>query len=164
MFMLGVWILWSKKKIAIIFQKENGNTFILLIIFIVKSLQKSKIAQIYYYDPQSAIINLQSPQSDSIPWTLTLCNSLCSVHLFSSQHTAQCETKTNIYYIFNLLCMYILFHHSLNSQKLQSTRLRISEIVYFYGYPIFIYFFTLTVSVWRLVFGTPASLNLARLL
>ena len=29
-----------KKKIVIIFQKENGNTFTLLIIFIVKSLQK----------------------------------------------------------------------------------------------------------------------------
>jgi hypothetical protein len=32
----------------------------------------SKIAQIYYYDPQSAGINLQSPQSDSTPWKLTL--------------------------------------------------------------------------------------------
>jgi hypothetical protein len=38
----------------------------------VKSLQKSKIAQIYYYDPQSAEINMQSPQSDLTPWTLTL--------------------------------------------------------------------------------------------
>ena len=38
----------KEKKIVIIFQKENGNTFTLLIIFIVKSLQKSKIAQIYY--------------------------------------------------------------------------------------------------------------------
>ena len=54
------------------FQKENGNTFTLLIIFIVKSLQKNKIVQIYYYDPQSAGINLHSPQSDSTPWTLTL--------------------------------------------------------------------------------------------
>ena len=55
------------------FQKENGNTFTLLIIFIVKSLQKEqKKAQIYYCDPQSAGINLQSPQSDSTPWTLTL--------------------------------------------------------------------------------------------
>merc|ERR1712127_1178695 len=62
----------KKKKIVIIFQKENGNTFTLFIIFIVKSLQKSKIAQFYYYDPQSAGINLQSPQSDSTPWTLTL--------------------------------------------------------------------------------------------
>ena len=34
--------------------------------------KKSKIAQIYYCDPQSAGINLQSPQSDSTPWTLTL--------------------------------------------------------------------------------------------
>ena len=38
MFMPG--FLWSKKNI--IFQKENGNTFTLLIIFIVKSLQKEQ--------------------------------------------------------------------------------------------------------------------------
>ena len=38
----GVWILWSKKKIVFSFQKENGNTFTLLIIFIVKSLQKEQ--------------------------------------------------------------------------------------------------------------------------
>ena len=31
-----------KKKFVIIFQKENGNTFTLLIIFIVKSLQKEQ--------------------------------------------------------------------------------------------------------------------------
>ena len=31
-----------KKKIVIIFQKENGNTFTLFIIFIVKSLQKEQ--------------------------------------------------------------------------------------------------------------------------
>ena len=62
MFMPGVWFLWSK-KIVIIFQKENGNTFTLLIIFILKNLQ------IYYYDPQSVRKNLQSIQS---PWTLTL--------------------------------------------------------------------------------------------
>ena len=30
------------KKIFIIFQKENGNTFTLFIIFIVKSLQKEQ--------------------------------------------------------------------------------------------------------------------------
>ena len=30
------------KKIVIIFQKENGNTFTLLIIFMVKSLQKEQ--------------------------------------------------------------------------------------------------------------------------
>ena len=32
----------AKKKIIIIFQKERGNTFTLLIIFIVKSLQKEQ--------------------------------------------------------------------------------------------------------------------------
>ena len=33
---------YEVKKIVIIFQKENGNTFTLLIIFIVKSLQKDQ--------------------------------------------------------------------------------------------------------------------------
>ena len=32
----------KKKKFGIIFQKENGNTSTLFIIFIVKSLQKEK--------------------------------------------------------------------------------------------------------------------------
>ena len=32
----------KKKKLVIIFQKENGNTFTLFIIFIVKSLQKEQ--------------------------------------------------------------------------------------------------------------------------
>jgi len=40
MFMLGLQFFEVKKKVVIIFQKENGNTFTLLIIFIVKSLQK----------------------------------------------------------------------------------------------------------------------------
>ena len=72
MFMPGVWILWSKKNV-IIFQKENGNTFTLFIIFIVKSLQKEQNStNLLLYDPQSAGINLQSPQSNSTPWTLTL--------------------------------------------------------------------------------------------
>ena len=31
-----------KRKFAIIFQKEKGNTYTLLIIFIVKSLQKEQ--------------------------------------------------------------------------------------------------------------------------
>ena len=34
-----------------IFQKENGNTIALLIIFLVKSIQKEQIAQITQYDP-----------------------------------------------------------------------------------------------------------------
>ena len=36
----------------------------------------SKIAQIYYYDPQSAGINLQSLQSESTPRRLTLLETL----------------------------------------------------------------------------------------
>ena len=39
----------------------------IVIIFIAKSLQKEKIAQICYYNPKSAGINLQSPQSASTP-------------------------------------------------------------------------------------------------
>ena len=66
-----------KKKFVIIFQKENGNAFTLLVIFIVKSLQKEQNSKsTKYYDPQSAGINLQSLQSDSTPWTLTLVGAL----------------------------------------------------------------------------------------
>ena len=58
-----------KKKMFNIFKKENGNTFTLLIIFIVKSLQKEQNSTnlLLYYDPQSARINVQSPQSESTP-------------------------------------------------------------------------------------------------
>ena len=42
MFMPGFEFYEVKKKFVIIFQKENGNTFTLLIIFIVKSLQKEQ--------------------------------------------------------------------------------------------------------------------------
>ena len=53
---------YEVKKNIIIFQKEKGNTFTLLIIlYTVKSSKISKIAQIYTYDPQSAVINVQSP-------------------------------------------------------------------------------------------------------
>ena len=41
----------TKKIYIIIFQKENGNTFTLLVIIIVKSLQKEQIAQITQHDP-----------------------------------------------------------------------------------------------------------------
>ena len=65
-------LIFMKEKKKCIFQKENGNTFTLSIIIIVKSLQKEQIAQITYYEPQSAGINLQSPQSVSTPRRLTL--------------------------------------------------------------------------------------------
>ena len=44
----------------------------LLIIILVKSIQKEQIAQITQYDPWSAGINLQSTQSDLTPRILTL--------------------------------------------------------------------------------------------
>ena len=50
MFMPG-FDFYEVKKTIIIFQKEKGNTFTLLIIFIVKSLQKEQIAQITSMNP-----------------------------------------------------------------------------------------------------------------
>ena len=49
-----------------------------MMLGLIKKEQKWEIAQIYYqqqlvyYDPQSGGINMQSPQSDLTPWTLTL--------------------------------------------------------------------------------------------
>ena len=63
---------YEVKKKSFVFQKKIGNTSTLLIRFKVKSLQKEQIAQITRYEPQSSGINLQPPQSDSTPWTLTL--------------------------------------------------------------------------------------------
>ena len=63
----GVWFLWSKK--IIMFQKEKGNIFTLLITFIVKSLQKEQNSTNLLLWPP---ICRNKPQSDSTPWTLTL--------------------------------------------------------------------------------------------
>ena len=67
-------ILDIEKRIDTIFDKKicRANYITLLNIFLVKSLQIELLAQIHYYDPQSTGINLQSPQSDLTPWTLTL--------------------------------------------------------------------------------------------
>ena len=57
------------------FQKEKVNTLTLLIILIVKSLKiglHSTNLLLKYYDPQSAGINVQSPQSATTPKRLTL--------------------------------------------------------------------------------------------
>ena len=75
---------YEVKKIIIIFQKEKGNTFTLLIIFIVKSLQKEQNSTIYYYDLQSAGINVQPPQSESTPRRLTLYHGLLFPFWFSA--------------------------------------------------------------------------------
>ena len=56
-------------------QKEKVNTLTLLIILIVKSLKiglHSTNLLLKYYDPQSAGINVQSPQSATTPRRLTL--------------------------------------------------------------------------------------------
>ena len=75
------------KENLFLLQKEKGNTFTLLIIFTVKSLQKEKTAQILYYEGQSAGINLQSPQIESTPRTLTLDFNLQWNTLYSFNHT-----------------------------------------------------------------------------
>ena len=53
------------------FQKEKANTFTLLII-LIEVFKSSYIAKICYYDPQSAGINVQLPQSAATPRRLTL--------------------------------------------------------------------------------------------
>ena len=42
---------FNEVKKKCIFQKENGNTLTLLIIILVKSIQKEQIAQITQYNP-----------------------------------------------------------------------------------------------------------------
>ena len=63
----GVWILWSKTNILLLLFKKK-----ILLLLQWKVFKKSKIAQIYCYDPQSTGINLQSLKSDSTPWTPSL--------------------------------------------------------------------------------------------
>ena len=85
--MPGVWILWSKKKkFVIIFQKENGNTFTLFIISIVKSLQKEqKSTNLLLWPPicrnKSAItpkwFNSLDTNSTHRPYSLLLCQCCC---------------------------------------------------------------------------------------
>ena len=61
---------YKVKEIFYYLSKRKGKYFYTFNNFC--SEKSSKRAKIYYYDPQSARINLQSPQSDSTPWTLTL--------------------------------------------------------------------------------------------
>ena len=63
MFLRGVSKFMKKKKIVTIFQKENGNTLTLLIICIVKSLQKEQNSTNHYYD-------LVTDQSSILPFCL----------------------------------------------------------------------------------------------
>ena len=116
---------------------------------------------ILYYEPQSAVINLQSPQSDSTPWTLTLRSPLCNfmLHAFIliSAHCALWNENEYLLYLQSSVHVYFI------SPFAKFPKIAIHTFKNFRN-SIFIYLFTLTVSVWRLVFGTPASLNLARLL
>ena len=58
----------------------------------MKSLQKEQIAQITYYEPQSAGINLQSPQSDSTPRRLTLLTTLLDLKK-NNQNNSVCINR-----------------------------------------------------------------------
>ena len=101
----------KKKKNVIIFQKENGSTFTLFIIFIVKSLQKEQNSTNLLLWLGSAGINLQLPQSDSTPWTLTLACSLASkswlfLYLWNSLKSIFYEpSKVNLQLKFKLKSM-----------------------------------------------------------
>ena len=56
----------------LLFFKKKMENFYTFNHFIVKSLQKEQNNTNPLLDPQSAGINMQSPQSDSTFWTLTL--------------------------------------------------------------------------------------------
>ena len=60
-------LLWQVELVS----KELNHLAVILQVF-----KKSKIAQVYYYDSQSAGINKQSPESDSTPRRLTLGSTL----------------------------------------------------------------------------------------
>ena len=70
------------------FQKENWNT-----LHFFYSEKSSKIAQIYFYDPKSGGINLQSPQSDSTHWKLNLVLAICSISRIFSVEMCQNLSK-----------------------------------------------------------------------
>ena len=76
------------------FEKKKANSFTLLIILLVKSLQK-----ICYYEPQSAGINVQSPQSATTHRRLTLTH--LSVLMFLIEFVEYIRTL----YLFLLLCI-----------------------------------------------------------
>ena len=66
---------YEVKKKYYCFSRRKGKYFYTFNNFYSeKSSKKSKIAQIYYYEPQSAGLNVQSPQSESTPRRLTLVN------------------------------------------------------------------------------------------
>ena len=61
-----------KKKLLLFFKKKMEMLLHFLSFLQWKVFKKSKIAQIYYYEPQSAGITLQSPESETTPRRLTL--------------------------------------------------------------------------------------------
>ena len=71
---------YKKKKMLLFFKKKMEILLHFLSFLWWKIFKTSKIAQIYYYDPQSAGITLQSPKSDSTLWTLILVIFLQKVH------------------------------------------------------------------------------------
>ena len=63
---------YAVKTILLFFKKKREIRLHFESFLKRKVIQKSKIAQIYYYDPQSAGINMQSTQSEPTPKRLTL--------------------------------------------------------------------------------------------
>ena len=69
----------------------------------MKIFKKSKIAQIYYYDPQSAGINVQSLQSESTPRRLTL----DEIH-FKVLDLFSCVISVDVIYILSTVLFLLL--------------------------------------------------------
>ena len=76
----------------------------------MKSLQKQQIAQITYYEPQSAGINLQSTQSDSTPRSLPL-HQVLSFQSFSN--ISSLKMSIFLYFL-------IISNFTVGSQKLDA--------------------------------------------
>ena len=102
------------------FQKENGNTFTLLIIFIVKSLQKEQNSTNLLLWPQSAGIKLQLPQSDSTPSTLNS-NNYAYIYWFNAlsyiHDSGQLLTRPDSFVLDTALTTYSLHYTTIIEQR-----------------------------------------------
>ena len=87
------------------------------------------------------------------------------VNIFGTKKiTTNCKTKMKEYLSFYLYLLYLYLITYFDSPFDKFPKISIQTHFKIFTNSIFIYFLTLTVSIWRLVFGTPASLNLPRLL
>ena len=105
-----------------------------------KVFKKSKIAQIYYCHHQSAGINLQSPQSDSTPWILTL-----PLSLFSQNQHFSLKKKQLMRFFFQILLSeklsYTMMFFQLKSRCFWKIEKKLMGIFFFF------FFFTIAAKL-----------------